>query len=1548
MQKMSFPNQSDERPAEEIMHFNNEGIISDLIQIIAGKKSLDDAVTGFCNAIWRNCNPRGMAHAQVSFEGSRYTNDGFVKTRDMVEKEFLLVNNKKCVVAVFLRPLKNIAVVPALFTEVDAVLDMAVPLLEGILSKFQLKKAAFDIEERQKELKGIKRAAAAFKRSKSVDELLQELCSILPEAMQFPAHAMARITFDNKTYASPGFFETPHHIEHFFETPGGGTAAIEIFYPELKILPEKELFLDEEKKLIDNLSSLIAGSVSKNALQKLLLQNAERLKELRGINQTSAILNKSKTLEEAMQKIVNILPESWQYTEDTAARIICNKREYTSRNFKETPWFMQQTFEMPGKRKGVIEIFYLKKYPDEFKGPFLKEEFELLENIAGLISGSVTRSIFRKLNRENIERLKELKAINKTSKIIEEGKPVDETLQEICTLLPKSWQYPKFTAARIQFEEKTYNSREFRESRWVQSENFVTIDNKKGTIDIFYLKEFPAEDEGPFLYEERNLLVNISKLITGYLNNYKGRGIIHLKGVSTQEVHPTDAYRSSMIKNKKPLQLYFNQQVIDKYIYFDMMRYKIKHILFVSTLYDAFTLENEDSFFARFMGEIYQYSLFSVPRITGASTADEALELLETTHFNLVILMAGVDREAPVELSRKIREKHENLPVYLLLNRKSDVKYFEELAPTIPSVDKLFVWDGDSLILFAIVKITEDKVNVENDTRVGLVRVILLIEDSPNYYSKYIQNLYDIVFNHIKQLLPETEKNELEKMRRIRSRPKILHARNYEEATAIFNKYHDFMLCVISDVEFEKAGKLDNEAGVKFIRYVKSHISNLPIVLQSSEKSNERIAKNLDVTFINKNSETLFNDLKHFLNHYLGFGHFIFRNKKGEKIGVAKSLREFETLLKEIPDESFELHASENQLSLWLMQRGEIQLARTLNMLSVDMFKTIEESRQHLLRTIKSHREEKKKGKILSFDETAIIDEKNIVSFSGGALGGKGRGLAFINTLISNIEFPVLADQINITTPITVIIGTNEFQQFIVKNKLFDKIFDPAISYQRLRELFMKANLSAGLVKKLKVLIAQIDKPIVVRSSSNSEDSINQPFAGVFDTYIVPAGANKKQVFEHVASAIKMVFASTYSPKARNFFSIIHHKIEEEKMAVVIQELVGSQNGDYYYPHISGVAQTYNYYPVASMKPEEGFSVIGFGLGTYVVDGWKSYRFSPKYPAISMYSIKDLLNSSQVKFFAVDCLKPKIDFVKDGEHAALKLLDIYDAVPHGTLKHCVSVYNPDNDRLEPGDYGAGPLVVDFANILQYNYIPLAQTISTILNTVQEAFGSPVEIEYAVDLDTSKNGLPSFYLLQIKPLVGEHLSKKINLEKIDKSQMLLYTKSSIGNGFINDIHDIIYVDVKKFNKLKTIEMAEEIDALNKIMKDYDRNYILIGPGRWGSRDQFVGIPVNWSQISKARIIVEISLQNFPLDYSLGSHFFHNVTSMNIGYFSVQHFSSTDFIRWDEIEKNPLENQTKYFKHVRLNKPISVLMDGKHRTSAIVYRKDVAANKQKDGR
>jgi hypothetical protein len=1368
----------------------------------------------------------------------------------------------------------------------------------------------------------------------SPDHALKKVCSVIGDAAWSKDQVHVRINYGSRVFLSHDFVEASGGAKSEFLLPDDFRCMIEIFIKDNQLPTPQEDLNFEAEALIELVVPFLTGILSKIRLKKVHYDIGERQKELSSINQTTRILQSSKSIEEALQTICNILPDGWQYPESTVARIRFNRKEYVSPGFVETPWSMAQQFELSKNKRGTIEIFYLKEFSPEHEGPFLLEERNLLVNISNLISGSATKNVFSKLIHDTAERLKELKAINQTSKIIEEGKPVDETLQEICSIMPRSWQYPRHTVARIKFEGKTYVSRNFKETIWAQTEPFVTIDNKVGSVEVFYLRQFPLEYEGPFLKEERNLLINISKLISGYLNNYKGRNIIHLKGISPHEIHPSDAFHSSLTKNKKPLQLYFNQQAIDKYIYLDMMRYKIKHILFVSTFYDAFTLESEDSFFAKFMGEIYQYSLFSVPRITGASTADEALELLETTHFDLVILMAGMDRDAPIILSERIRDRNESLPIYLLLNRKSEIKYYEELMPSSRSVDKLFVWSGDSLILFSIVKVTEDKVNVENDTRIGLVRVILLIEDSPIYYSKYIQILYDIVFNHVRNLLPEVEQNELDKISKMRSRPKILHARNYEEATAIFNKYRDFMLCVISDMEFERSGRMEKFAGVRFIKYVKSHISKLPIILQSSENSNESIAKQLEVTFINKNSDSLLKEIKHFLNSYLGFGNFVFRDKKGNKIAVARSLREFENLLQEVPDESLYLHASENQLSLWLMQRGEIQLARTLNPLSINMFDSIDESRQHLIDTIRKYREEKKKGKILNFDETSIIDEKNIVSFAGGSLGGKGRGLAFINTLIYNLEFPELSSRINITTPITVIIGTDEFQQFISKNKLFEKIIDPEVSYPRLRELFIKGQLSSSLLKKLKVFVNQIEKPIAVRSSSIAEDSINQPFAGIFDTFIVPNGGNKKLVFEQICNAIKLVFASTFSPKARNYFTIIHHKIEEEKMAVVLQELVGNQYGEYYYPHISGVAQSFNYYPVANMRPEEGFAVAAFGLGTYVVDGWKSYRFSPKYPTVSMYSTKDLVNGTQVQFYALDTMNHDIDFLRDGELAALKLVDISEAESHGTLRHCVSVYNADNDRLEPGNGGYGPLVVNFANILQYGYIPLAETIHTLLTTVQESFGSPVEIEFAVDLERTRNGLPSFYLLQIKPLITDQIGKYFKVDKLEKSEMLLYTRSCVGNGEINDIRDVIYIQNDKFSKLKTIEMAEEIDLLNKRMIEQGRRYILIGPGRWGSRDRFVGIPVNWSQISNAKVIVEISLHNFPLDSSLGSHFFHNVTAMSIGYFSVHHSSATDFICWDVLEGQRLLRQTEYFKHVCFDKPLTVYMDGRNKTSAIM--------------
>jgi hypothetical protein len=1520
--------------SSDITGYRKAVVVSRIVSIIHEQKPLEERLQEICNDIPNAYAFPEEVSAVILYDDKRFTSPGFKDSQWIERQSFETPDSLKGTIEVHFSDSYMESSSGDTVAKDEGLLSSISSIIVGAVSIVKLNKLLYDNTERLKELKGIRRTTEILRRGNTIEESLQEICSFLPEAWQYPAYCVARIIYGGQTFKSNDFKETPWVQKQVFETPDNQKGDIEVYY--LKEFPEADEgpFLKEERELIDNLAALISGTVSQQSLRQLLAQNTERLKELRGINQTSLILKESRSIGEALQTICSILPDAYQYPEYTVARIRYNDMVFTSKNFRITPYLQQQEFDTPNGSGGIIEVFYLKEFADEDEGPFLKEERNLLINLANLISGSATRNILSNLQYENRERLKELHVINHTSYIISQGKPVDVTLQRICSILPRSWQFPRYTAVRIHFEGKTYVSRDFKDTPWSMQETFVTFDNKRGTIEVFYLKEFPRSYEGPFLKEERQLIINIGKLIAGYLNTYKGREIY--SRTKYEKLQPFDAgdYRKSLVKNKRPLQLFFNQQALDKYIYLDMMKYKVKEILFVATLYDAFILDNEDSFFEQFMGIIYQYSLFSLPRITGVTTSEEALELLDSAQFDIAILMVGLDKIAPVELSNQIKQKRPSLPVYLLLNQKSNIKYFEDMVPSLKSINKIFVWSGNSQIFFAIVKSIEDEANVENDTRIGLVRIILLVEDSAQYYSKYLQMLYSIVFGQVQQVLPEVEKNELDKISKMRSRPKILLARNYEDAMFIFNKYKDFMLCVISDVEFERDGKPDKTAGIKFINYIKSHILNLPIILQSSEKSNEQLARSLNVGFINKNSETLMNDLRNFLTYYLGFGDFVFRNRDGKPIAVAKSLREFEALLQVIPDETFYLHASENQFSLWLMARGEIELARILNPLKIEDYGDIKKSRKHFIETFNRYREEKKRGKVLSFDETAIMDEKNIVAYAGGSYGGKGRGLAFINALVYNYDFGDVNKEINIRTPITAIIGTDEFENFIEMNGLYDIIVKPGITYQEIRQEFVHSRISPGLSKKLEVFVEQIEKPIAIRSSSLSEDSLTQPFAGVFDTYIIPNNRkNKKQVLENIIQAIKLVFASVYSDNSRTYFQAIHHKVEEERMAVVLQELVGNQYGNYYYPHISGIAQSYNYYPVSHMKPEEGYAIAAVGLGSYVVEGWKSYRFSPRYPKIEMYTNKDLLNSSQLQFYALNTSKSDVDYATEGELASLELLDISEAEKHGALKYCASVYNAENDRIEQGLTLPGPRIINFADILKFHYIPLAETIDVMLGTIEDALGSPVEIEYAVDLNKTLHDLPSFYLLQIKPLVGSQLNYNIDFEKVDKSKILLYTSSSLGNGEIKHIRDIIFVDNSSFNHLKTHEIAKEIERLNNTMISENKEYILIGPGRWGTRDPFLGIPVNWSQISNARIIVEVSLANFPLDSSLGSHFFHNVTSMNIGYFSVLDTSHTDYIRWDMLMKANVKKQTKYLKHIRFNSPVQVLMNGKQKTSIV---------------
>ncbi|MEA3479000.1 MAG: PEP/pyruvate-binding domain-containing protein, partial [Bacteroidota bacterium] len=981
-----------------------------------------------------------------------------------------------------------------------------------------------------------------------------------------------------------------------------------------------------------------------------------------------------------------------------------------------------------------------------------------------------------RLQAENVERVKELAAINKTTYILKENKSIEETLQKICDILPVAWQFPEHAVARIIFDKHEISTRDFVKTQWVQRQPFTTIDNKKGAVEIYYTSKFKDYDEGPFLKEERHLIEIISGLITGFLNSVAGKNVLsRIRGIRTDD-DKTDkpAYGDS----RQLLQRFLNKSNYDRDVYHDLMPFKVREILLVANLYDAYSIEKEGRFSEHVLGEYHQLNLTAIPRITGVSSREEAMDHLRNKHFDMVILMMGADKHTPIGLSCDIKKEFPYIPVFLLLNNNSDLEYVSKRKATTRHIDQVFVWNGESQVFFAMIKHVEDRINVENDTEIGLVRVILLVEDSPEYYSRYLHLLYNIVLEQTKRIIDDVSTDELYKVLKLRVRPKILLALQYEEAVRIYEKYRDYMLCLITDVKFEKEGKLNEEAGFDLVKYIRASAPDLPVIIQSHDENNAEIAYKFKASFINKNSDTLSQDFRSFITHFLGFGNFIYRNKQGKQIAIAKSLKEFEKHLKVIPDESLLYHARKNHFSLWLMARGEIQAARILNPRKVTDFENPQKIREYLLSIISKFRNEQNKGKIVPFDPAAFDDESTILSLSEGSLGGKGRGVAFINSLIYNYDFSRHIPNINIKAPKTAMIGTEEFEYFISRNKLLDKVLNEQ-DYTRVKQMFLESRLTDTLVKRLKILLEKIKKPLAIRSSGLFEDSLMQPFAGIFETYLLPNNHPDIQVrLQQVMDAIKLVYASVYSDVARGYVEAIHYKIEEEKMAVVVQEVVGNQFDNYYYPHISGVAQSYNYYPFSHMKPEEGFAIIGLGLGKYVVEGEKAYRFSPKYPELEINSPKDQFKNSQVEFYAVDLGKKDLNLM-EGDIAGLARLDIDDAERQGTLQHCASVYDPNNRTIVPGLTANGPRIVNFADILKYKYAPLTDAIEMVLDVVKEALGSPVEIEFALDLNKDKNYKSSFYLLQLKPLIGSASDHSVNLDKIDKEDILLFSERGMG-------------------------------------------------------------------------------------------------------------------------------------------------------------------------
>ncbi|MBT3386062.1 MAG: pyruvate, phosphate dikinase [Prolixibacteraceae bacterium] len=978
----------------------------------------------------------------------------------------------------------------------------------------------------------------------------------------------------------------------------------------------------------------------------------------------------------------------------------------------------------------------------------------------------------------------------------------------------------------------------------------------------------------------------------------------------------------------------YKRKKTDRDIFQELMPTKVKEVLLVATLYDSYSIVREGQFSDKIFGEYLQLNLYAAPRFTSVNSMEDALLTLKHKDFDIIIVMAGVDKDTPVQIAREIRTMRPKVPLLLLVNNNADLRFFQAEGRKLDFIDRIFVWNGNSNVFLAMIKYIEDKKNVARDTQNGNVRVILLVEDSIQYYSRYLPMLFTTVMTQTQVLVKEDATDELHKIMKMRARPKVLLVSTYEDAVRIINSYRKYILCVISDVKFEKGGVDDEDAGIELLKYANRTFKYpMPLLLQSHDISNAGRAKDVNADFINKNSESLSMDILNFLYRRLGFGNFVFKGQDGKPLGEAENLVHFQEKFREISDDALFYHGKRNSFSTWLMARGEINMAERLRPIKTEDFKSADELREFCLNVFRKVTFEKLKGTIVNFDPALVHSNRFISRLAKGSLGGKGRGIAFICNFIENINFKKLIPDLNIRIPATAVLGALEFDKFVEMNNLYDDIYS-LNDFESIKKHFLESEFDEKTSNRLKKYLLEMDKPLAVRSSGLFEDSLLQPFSGVYATYLIPNNHSDILVrYQQLETAIKLVYASIFTESAQAYFDAVSYKIEMEKMAVVIQEVVGHNYNDKYYPSVSGVAQSYNYYPISYMQPEDGFSVAAVGLGMYVVGGENSFRFCPMYPNINPTSLKDQIRDSQKHFYALDLSKPDFDLVTNGEDAAIKRFRIKDAEPDGTLEHSASTYLIENDDLVPGIQQKGPRVVDFANILKYDFLPLAETLQVLLKLFKEAMGSPVEIEYAIDLEKAENGLPTFYLLQIKPLIRIEEQVEIDLEAVDGDKIFMYAERGMGNGKIENIKDVVYVDPVKFDKMKTKQMAQEISQINRDFEALGKNYILIGPGRWGSRDPFTGIPVLWANISKARIIIEMGLPDFPLDGSLGSHFFHNVTSMNVGYFSVPHYSRKSKFKIEALKEQKLIKETEFVKHVEFDKPLSILMNGKERRALI---------------
>jgi hypothetical protein len=972
-----------------------------------------------------------------------------------------------------------------------------------------------------------------------------------------------------------------------------------------------------------------------------------------------------------------------------------------------------------------------------------------------------------------------------------------------------------------------------------------------------------------------------------------------------------------------------------------LMRKRIHKVLLICSNYDFFMIEEDGRIDEQIFNEYVSLNLRYPPQFIHVSSASAAFKELENNDVDLVIEMLSVGDMEPFTLARNIKSQYKKVPLVVLTPFSREVSLLLEKEDT-SAVDYIFCWLGNADLLVAIIKLIEDKMNVAADVKKVGVQTILLVEDSVRFYSSYLPTIYKIILKQSHKFMSEGL-NEHQKMLRLRGRPKILLARNYEEAAKLYKKYKNNLLGVISDVSYPRKGKRDKQAGIKLTEKIKADDKYMPILLQSSDIGNKETAKQLRVGFINKNSKSIQKRISDFIDEFFAFGDFVFRDPDtGNEVIRVSDLKALQRRIYEVPDNSFEYHISRNHFSKWLKARALFPIAELFKEVTKDDFRDLEHARRFLYESIANFRLNKGRGVIAKFYREKYDEYLNFARIGDGSIGGKARGLAFLDSLIK--QHPELDEFENvvISIPRTVVLSTDVFDEFMEINQLYEIAYSDAEDEEILKA-FSSARIPEGTRKDLYSIALVSRSPMAIRSSSLLEDSHYQPFAGVYSTYMIPHVDDAYQMVEMIAKAIKEVYASVYYKTSKAYLTATRHVIDEEKMSIILQEVCGQQHGDYFYPTVSGVVRSINFYPIEPEKASDGVAHVCYGLGKQIVEGGRSLRFSPKHPKkiLQLSDTSLALRDTQKAFYALE-LNPEKFIVSTDDAINLASLKINNVENDDALKFVTSTFDYNDGTLKEGTIYKGRKVVTFANILKYESFPLAKILQMICDIAHRAMNIPVEMEFAMDLPSSPNETASFNLLQIRPIVDNSETLSSKLEDVPEEETIIYSKKALGNGEIKNLSDIIYVKTESFDPAKNPEIAVRINKLNEKFVKEGKNYILVGPGRWGSTDHWLGIPVKWANISAAKVIIEAGLPDYRIEPSQGTHFFQNLTSFRVGYLTINPYANDGYYDTEFLNGQKAIWEDEYLRHIKFDKDLVVKIDGKKNLGLVMEHIELKEN------